>query len=86
MNEKASKRIKLEGVNDKRQINAVIVEGLKGEVQLVYEGMASKCYLIRVYFLQTGSYLLTHNHWCNEETMPPTSLYHGILAEKADNR
>ena len=72
MVEKESKRVELEGVNDKRQITAVFAGSLTGDflpVQLVYEGMTSKCYPNGVDFPADWLISATPNHWCNEETM-----------------
>ena len=72
MAEKGSKRVELEGVNDKRQITAVFAGSLTGDflpVQLVYEGTTSKCYPSGVNFPADWLISATPNHWCNEETM-----------------
>jgi len=67
-----SKRVELEGVNDKRQITAVFAGSLMGDflpVQLVYEGTTSKCYPSGVDFPADWLISATPNHWYNEETM-----------------
>jgi len=70
--EKGSKRVELEGVNDKRQITAVFAGSLIGDflpVQLVYEGTTSKCHPSGVDFPADWFISATPNHWFNEETM-----------------
>ena len=72
MAEKGSKRVELEGVNDKRQITAVFAGSLTGDilpVQLVYEGTTSKCHPNGVDFPADWLISATPNHWCNEQTM-----------------
>jgi len=71
MAEKGSKKVELEGVNNKRQITAAVFAGsLMGDflpVQLVYEGTTSwsKCYPSGVDFPADWLISATPNHWCN---------------------
>jgi len=78
MVEKGSKRVELEGGNDKKQITVVFAGGLIEDflpIQLVYEGTTFKCHPSGVEFF--ADWLIhvsaTFNHWCNERLCSFTS-------------
>ena len=65
MERKGSKRIEVEGINDKRQITAVFGGSLTGDflpVQLVYEGTTLRCYPSEVDFPADWLISSTPNH------------------------
>jgi len=79
MAEEGSKRVEIDGKDDKRQITAVFGCSMAGEFlppQLVYQGKTTKC-LPAYKFPQNWSITYTANHWCNEDNM---ELYiHNII-------
>ena len=71
MEPKGSKRVELAGLNDKRQITAVLCATLAGEflpVQLIYQGKTMAC-LPRYVFPNDWDVTFTPNHWSNEDKM-----------------
>ena len=70
MAEEGSKCVDLVGIDDKRQITAVLAVTLDGNflpVQLVYQGKTSAC-LPRAKAPSGWHLTYTHNHWSTEET------------------
>ena len=71
MAKEGSKKVKIAGVDDKRQITVVLAGALTGELlplQLIYQGKTEKC-LPKVKFPKDWLISYTPNHWCNEITM-----------------
>ena len=71
MEKKGTKRVKLAGLDDKRQITAVFAATMTGEFlppQLVYKGTTRAC-LPAYKFPDLWHITFTSNHWCNEETV-----------------
>ena len=71
MAKEGSKKVKIAGVDDKRQITVVLAGALTGELlplQLIYQGKTKKC-LPKVKFPKDWLISYTPNHWCNEITM-----------------
>ena len=71
MAKQGSKKVKIAGVDDKRQITVVLAGSLTGELlplQLVYQGKTKQC-LPKVKFPDDWLISFTPNHWCNEITM-----------------
>ena len=71
MAKQGSKKVKIAGVDDKRQITVVLAGTLTGELlplQLIYQGKTKQC-LPRVKFPDDWLISFTPNHWCNEITM-----------------
>ena len=71
MDKKGKKQIKIAGLQDKRQITAVMCGSIIGEIlppQLIYVGKTARCHP-RISF--PHNWVITHssNHWSNEETM-----------------
>ena len=71
MEEKGKKRVGVIGLNDKRQITAVLCGSIDGEffpVQLIYAGKTKRCHPSYVF---PEEWNITHssNHWSNEDTM-----------------
>ena len=71
MDKKGNKRIAITGLQDKRQITAVICGSMMGEIlppQLIYGGKTGRCHP-KISF--PDDWLISHspNHWSNEETM-----------------
>ena len=71
MEEKGKKRVEIAGLNDKRQITAVLCGNLDGEVlpeQLIYGGKTKRCHAVYNF---PDDWNITHsaNHWSNENTM-----------------
>ena len=68
---KGSKRVEIVGINDKRQITAVLCGTMAGDLlplQLIYQGKTSAC-LPRIDFPTGWHVTCTPNHWSNEEKM-----------------
>ena len=71
MEKKGTKRVKLAGLDDKRQMTAVFAATITGEFlppQLVYKGTTRAC-LPDYKFPDSWHVTFTYNHWCNEETV-----------------
>lgn len=71
MEKRGCKRVEVAGINDKRQITAVLGGSLAGDflpVQLVYQGKTNRC-LPRISFPSDWHITCTPNHWCNEKTV-----------------
>ncbi len=71
MEQRGSKRIEIEGVNDKRQITAVFCGSLIGEflpIQIIYKGKTKRCHPRYQFPIDLN---VTHSpkHWSTEETM-----------------
>jgi len=71
MEEKGKKRVEIAGLNDKRQITAVLCGNIDGEVlpvQLIYGGKTKRCHAVYNF---PDDWNITHsaNHWSNENTM-----------------
>ena len=71
MEEKGKRRVGVIGLNDKRQITAVLCGSIDGEffpVQLIYAGKTKRCHPSYVF---PEEWNITHssNHWSNEDTM-----------------
>lgn len=71
MEKKGCKRVELTGINDKRQITAILCGSLLGQFlppQLIYKGTTPRCHP-RYQF--PGDWDITHSpkHWSTEETM-----------------
>ncbi len=66
---KGSKKVEVTGLDDKRQITAVVCGTLSGEVlpmQLIYTGKTSAC-LPKIKFPPGWHITCTPNHWSNEQ-------------------
>ena len=66
---RGKKRVEITGLDDKRQITAVVCGTLSGEtlpLQLIYQGKTSAC-LPKVIFPADWHITCTPNHWSNEE-------------------
>ena len=66
-----SKKVKIAGVDDKRQITVALAGSLTGELlplQLVYQGKTKQC-LPKIKFPEYWLISFTPNHWCNEIKM-----------------
>ena len=73
---KGSKRVEIRGIDDKRQITAVLAGTLSGKFlppQLIYSGTTSAC-LPKVEMPADWDVTFTHNHWAKESTMMCYSL------------
>ncbi len=71
MEQRGSKRIEIEGVNDKRQITAVFCGSLIGEflpIQIIYKGKTKRCHP-RYQFPIDWNVTHSPKHWSTEETM-----------------
>ena len=71
MEKQGSKRVKIIGKDDKRQITVVLAGTMAGDflpVQLVYQGTTSRC-LPPYKFPQDWDITYSPNHWSNEDTM-----------------
>ena len=71
MDKKGTKKVKLAGLDDKRQITAVFAATMTGDFlppQLVYKGTTRAC-LPTNKFPDSWHVTYTYNHWCNEETV-----------------
>ena len=69
MNQKGEKRVEIVGLDDKRQITAVLCGALSGEIlpfQLIYQGKTSAC-LPKVKLPKDWLLSFTPNHWSNED-------------------
>jgi hypothetical protein len=71
MEAEGSRRVDINGIDDKRQITAVFACSMDGSffpMQLVYQGKSQKCHPS---FQFPNDWHITYspNHWCNEETM-----------------
>ena len=70
MAKEGSKRVKISGIDDKRQITAVFAVTLDGSflpIQLIYCGRSRAC-LPPTKFLSDWHITYSHNHWANEKT------------------
>ena len=71
MEKKGSKRVEIVAIDDKRQITCVLACTLSGHylpVQLIYQGMTSRCHPCEVCFPGNWHITQTPNHWANEDT------------------
>ena len=71
MEKKGTKRIEIEGIDDKRQITAVFACSLSGQflpLQLIYQGTTPKCLPKGVSFPDGWHLTYTSNHWSNKST------------------
>ena len=71
MDKAGSRRVKVAGLDVKRQITAVFGCTLAGNflpIQLIYKGKTKACHA-RVDFTKDWSITHTPNHWSNEDTM-----------------
>jgi hypothetical protein len=71
MEKRGTKRIEVAGINDKRQITAVLAGTMDGDfllMQLMYQGKTNKC-LPKVEFPHEWHITHTPNHWCKEKTV-----------------
>ena len=71
MAKQGSKKVKIAGVDDKRQITVVLAGTLTGELLpllLVYQGK-TKQRLPKIKFPDDWLISFTPNHWCNKITM-----------------
>ena len=71
MDKKGKKRIEIAGLQDKRQITAVLCDGFVGEflrLQLIYGGKTKQCH---PHYTFPADWVISHsaNHWSNEVTM-----------------
>lgn len=69
MDQKGAKKIEIIGLDDKRQITAVVCGSLNGDVlpfQLIYQGKTSAC-LPKIRFPKDWLLSYTLNHWSNED-------------------
>ena len=71
MEKKGSQRVELTGVNDKRQVTAVLCGNMFGDflpLQIIYKGKTSRCH---PHYEFPDDWNITHspNHWSTEETM-----------------
>ena len=72
MEKRGTKRVEIKGVDDKRQITAVIACTVSGKflpIQLIYQGTTTRCHPKGVMFPSDWHISCTSNHWSNEETM-----------------
>ena len=70
MAREGSKRVDIIGVDDKRQITAVLAGTMDGHFlppQIIYKGKTKKC-LPSVEFPENWDVTYTQNHWANEKT------------------
>ena len=68
MEKQGSKKVKIAGLDDKRQITAVFAATMSGGFlapQLIYKGTTQAC-VPTVSFPDSWHITFTHNHWCNE--------------------
>ena len=71
MEVRGSKRIKITGIDDKRQLTAVFGCSLAGDFlppQLIYQGKTYRC-LPSIELPEDWNVTYSHNHWSNEQTM-----------------
>ncbi|XP_011408602.1 PREDICTED: uncharacterized protein LOC105315598 [Amphimedon queenslandica] len=71
MEKRGTKRVEIEGIDDKRQITAVFACTLSGKflpIQLIYQGTTQKCLPKGVSFPNNWHLTYTSNHWSNEKT------------------
>lgn len=71
MEKRGTKRVEIEGLDDKRQITAVFACSLTGKflpIQLIYQGSTTKCLPKGVNFPKNWHLTYTSNHWSNEAT------------------
>lgn len=72
MDKKGSKRVEIAGMDDKRQITAVICGSMSGKLlpfQIIYTGKTEKS-LPKVSGIPKDWHLMfSHNHWSNEDKM-----------------
>ena len=71
MAEEGSKRVKIDGKDDKRQITAVFACSMAGDFlppQIIYQGKTTRC-LPKFKFPSDWSIIYSANHWSNEGTM-----------------
>ena len=72
MDKKGNKKVKLAGLDDKRQITAMFAATMTGDFlppQLVYKGTTRTCLLTNKKFPDSWHVTYTYNYWCNEETV-----------------
>ena len=70
MEEQGSRRVAIEGLNDKRQITATLTVTLSGEMlplQLLYTGKTDRCHP-SYNFPTSFDIFHTPNHWATEDT------------------
>ncbi len=71
MAEEGSKRVEIDGKDDKRQITAVFACSMAGNFlpsQIIYQGKTTRC-LPKFKFASDWSIIYSANHWSNEGTM-----------------
>ena len=71
MDKEGAKRVGIVGVDDKRQITAVLAGSLSCDYlppQLIYKGTTQRC-LPTVQFPPGWHITHSHNHWANEKTV-----------------
>ena len=71
MAEEGSKRVEIDGKDDKRQITAVFACSMAGNFlpsQIIYQGKTTRC-LPKFKFPSDWSIIYSANHWSNEGTM-----------------
>jgi len=71
MDKKGTKKVKLAGLEDKRQVMAVFAATMTGDFlppQLIYKGTTHAC-LPTNKFPDSLHVTYTYNHWCNEEAV-----------------
>ena len=86
MEKEGAKRVEIVGVDDKRQITAVLAGSLTGDFlppQLIYKGTTKRC-LPTVQFPPKWHVTHSHNHWANEKTMK--DYLHKILIPYIDEK
>ena len=69
---KGAKRVEIGGLNDKRQMTAVLAGTANGQFlgpHLIYSGLTAKCLPKNVKFLSDWHITTTPTHWSNEQTM-----------------
>lgn len=71
MEKRGTKRVEIDGIDDKRQIMAVFACSMAGKflpLQLIYQGSTQKCLTKGVSFPDDWHLTYTSNHWSNEKT------------------
>lgn len=69
--DKGSKRVEIAGLDDKRQVTALLSCTMKGKllpIQVIYAGKTPAC-LPKVDYPNDWYLAYTENHWSNEQTM-----------------
>ncbi|KAK3098237.1 hypothetical protein FSP39_017476 [Pinctada imbricata] len=71
MNETGAKQVPIKGVDDKRQIIALLAVAKSGDIlppQLLYQGLSDKCHPVHK-FPDDWDIFHSENHWSNADTM-----------------